>query len=406
MKIVHISNTDSGGAVELHQAMLEKGFESVMLIKHEDAGTTGNIVKIPRFNVVRSALGHLIMQKLLSKKPGESRMFTIPFIGSKVAGNRFLWEADAIYLHFIAQGNMLSFSELAKILKLGKPTFFITRDYWPVTGGCHTPLDCNKYLDLCYDCPILEKIYFFDLVRIQYKCKQKLYSKYKNLHFIALSQNNYNNITRSKIIAENKKYLISNCIDTNIFRPFDKSEARKILGIKPTGLIFGFGARDLSNPFKGMNILNDALKIIGKRTSSDFLLLTFGKNGIKANEYKIKNLGFLKDKYSLTLFYNAIDIYINPSLSETFGNTTLEVLACGIPVVGFNTGGLADIIDHKKTGYIAEANNTFDLVQGILETISLLKQENIKQVCRDKVLSNFSREKILNEHIKILKEVL
>ena len=76
-------------------------------------------------------------------------------------------------------------------------------------------------------------------------------------------------------------------------------------------------------------------------------------------------MGYLKDEYSTALVYNAADIFIAPSLAEAFGYVVMEALSCGTPVVGFNVGGIPDMISHKQNGYLAEYKSAEDIAAGI-----------------------------------------
>ncbi len=81
--------------------------------------------------------------------------------------------------------------------------------------------------------------------------------------------------------------------------------------------------------------------------------------------FKTRFMGFLKDEYSTVLVYNAIDVFVTPSLADNFPTTVLECQACGTPVVGFEVGGIPEIIKHKENGYLAKYKDADDLANGI-----------------------------------------
>ncbi|MFR7466444.1 MAG: glycosyltransferase [Phocaeicola vulgatus] len=74
---------------------------------------------------------------------------------------------------------------------------------------------------------------------------------------------------------------------------------------------------------------------------------------ISSSPFASYSMGKISDEYSLTLLYNAVDVYVTSSLAESFGQTIIEAQACGTIPVGFDLGGIPDIIEHEKTGYLA-----------------------------------------------------
>ena len=96
--------------------------------------------------------------------------------------------------------------------------------------------------------------------------------------------------------------------------------------------------------------------------------------------------GFISDKTEIVKTYNRADILIAPSLQENYSNTVLEAMACGLPIVAFDVGGMPELIDHKKNGYVASARDVNDLKSGIGWT-----RDNIcvaGKMSRDKAVAN------------------
>ena len=76
-------------------------------------------------------------------------------------------------------------------------------------------------------------------------------------------------------------------------------------------------------------------------------------------------IGKLRDKESIAMLYSAVDVMVVPSRVENLPQTATEAQCCGIPVVGFNTCGMKDVIEHKRTGYLCEPFSISDLKSGI-----------------------------------------
>jgi len=408
MKVIHLSNTDSGGAIELHAAMLENGYDSSMLVAKHDLGYVDNIFLVGWYNKIKSVISNLICKKILGKMNSAQGMYSFPIFGASVSKHFLVKDADIIYLHFVAHSSFLTISEIGRILKLGKPVIFITRDMWPITGGCHTFLDCLQYTGYCLKCPCFKTKGILNFAFIEQKRKMHIYKSHSNLYFVGISNWNTNVINKSKVLMDRSVTTIQNCIDTSIFKPSNKIEARKLLNLPIDKFIIGFGARDINNIHKGGKYLSEALELLVNECQTDFIIATFGNH--KENSYineKIDqfNIGHLKDRYSMTLFYNAVDVYVNPTLFEAFGNTAAESMACGTPVVGFSIGGLKDIVDHKINGYLAEPKNIVDLKYGITQFIARSNEVELQNSCRKKILANFSRKIIFDKHNQLIHQI-
>lgn len=406
MKVVHLSNTNSGGAVELHAAMLGSGIDSVMLVKGFDAGVKKNIYKISNFQRYKSNLGNLASRIILPPRRKELSLFSIPFLGASLHKNLHVISADIIYLHFVAHSSFLSFKGIKNLLQLGKPVVFVTRDMWPMTGGCHSFLECQQFTTNCGACPHYENTKpFFNWPKIQLNLKKRLFDKFQNLYFLAISNANQSELNKGYATSKCKSYSIGNAIDMSVFKIKDKDNCRKLLGISSNKIVIGFGARNTNNPLKGYQYLEFALEKLSTESDIDFQIVSFGDRVFDSHKDSI-HLGYIKDREKLSNFYNAVDLYISPSLTETFGNTVAESMACGTPVVGFDIGGLKDIIDHRINGYLAKFKDEDDLAKGISFMLNMGREnQEIGSICRRKIDENFSYQSVLNAHKAMIKEI-
>lgn len=93
-----------------------------------------------------------------------------------------------------------------------------------------------------------------------------------------------------------------------------------------------------------------------------------------------------------------MDVFVSPSLAEAFGQTLLEAISCGTPVVGFNVGGIPDIIQHGYNGYLAEYCNSEELAFYIYQVL-IASDNSLKRNARVSAL-NFSSDKVIQKHIE------
>lgn len=101
--------------------------------------------------------------------------------------------------------------------------------------------------------------------------------------------------------------------------------------------------------------------------------------------------------------YNAVDLFVTPSLQENLPNTIMEAMSCGTPCVGFNTGGIPEMINHKENGYVAEYKNSTDLAKGMLWTLFESNYNQLSANARKKVVVNYNNNIIAGKYIEIYK---
>jgi len=155
---------------------------------------------------------------------------------------------------------------------------------------------------------------------------------------------------------------------------------------------------------KGYSLLVSALRTIEcDRIESGIELIIFGSDkpvsGVTAT-IPIHNVGMIKDTDELVSLYNLADLTVVPSLEENLSCVIMESLSCGTPVVAFDIGGNADMVEHKVNGYLAREKDCHDLAEGIAWTLSQDK-EKLSEASRRKVLEHFTPD-IIGEQYKDL----
>jgi glycosyltransferase involved in cell wall biosynthesis len=185
--------------------------------------------------------------------------------------------------------------------------------------------------------------------------------------------------------------VIPNPIDTQLWQPVDKGLARQLLNLPQDVPLLLFGAGGgTADPRKGFDLLTAALAHL--RGEIDGLeLVVFGQGEPKqpsALGFPVHYMGRLQDPLSLRVLYSAADAMVIPSRQDNLPNTGLEAHACGTPVIAFKVGGLPDIVDHLKTGYLAAPFDIEDLARGV--------QWVLAEGDRAKVLGEAARQRALN----------
>lgn len=413
MKILHINKShEKGGAAKiarrLHKGFLDLGIDSSMLVDESLNGEE----KIYGLTTFLDEAKHRLRKKLdnlpLRRYSSGVNTFDPGFWGRILVNHPLIKQADILHFHWINAG-FISIKQIKKLNELGKPIVWTLHDMWPITGGCHHARNCDKFKTHCGTCPQLFSSKEKDLSYYFFKRKLEAYSS--NIHPVAISNWMKDSIKQSKLFKNQHVSLIHNGLDINVFSPVNKAFAKQLLNIPKEKKIISFGAMNAtSDPKKGFTYLIKALELVNNKYGDDVFLLVFGNNAPSLVDVKgsnIKFMGTIRDDYSMSLLYNASDVFVGPSLVESFGLTHLESMSCGTPVVAFNSSGPKELIDHKKNGYLADYRDTQDLAEGIKWCIED-KERNHKLglSAREKVEQLYSLESCLDKYLSLYQSLL
>ncbi len=203
-------------------------------------------------------------------------------------------------------------------------------------------------------------------------------------------------------------------LDLGIYKPIDRQLARQILNLPLNSKLILFGAISAtSDRRKGLHLLQPALQKLQKYLDSKEIpieILIMGASQPKSSlDFGLIThyLGKLSDDVTLALIYSAADIFVAPSLQDNLANTVLEAIACGLPVVAFDIGGMSDMITHQHNGYLAKPFDTDDFAKGIswiLEDGD--RYQRLSHQAREKAEKEFSQELQAKRYLKLFEEIL
>lgn len=315
--------------------------------------------------------------------------------------------ADIIHIHWINQG-FISLHGLDKIIASGKPIVWTMHDMWPITGICHHARTCEKYMDHCYNCPFTIRRKEKDLAYSVFKKKQKVY-KNANISFVGCSLW-LTDLARQSALTKNKDITsIPNPIDTDLFKPTNKDDARVRLNLPKDIKLILFGAAKSTDERKGINYFIEACKLLQKETSQKVGIVLYGKESEKIKysfDYPTFSLGYIKNTKCLVDLYSAVDIFATPSLEENLPNTIIESMACGTPSIGFNIGGIPEIIDHLHNGYVANYKSSIDFSKGLKWLLENNENGELGIESRRKVESTYSEKEIAHQYIALYNKII
>ena len=371
VKILQVSATDTIGgagiaAYRLHQGLQGIDVDSHMLVlRKATADPTVHRLsdRLNRISRIRRRLADRQHKRALSQNPRkpDSAYWSLNHKPYPIADVINAFNADIVHLHWIGD-NFLPIQELSKITA---PIVWTLHDMWAFTGGCHYTGDCTHYQSTCGNCPQLVQPLPNDITSaiIQHKI-----NAWKNLSMTIICPSQWlaDCVRKSRALAGKNVHVIPNGIDTTRFKPIDMDSARTAFNLPHHKKLVLFGAfGGTSDPRKGFDYLRLALQKLPQ--DSDIELVVFGSEQAQHLDLNlpVHQVGRLQDSVSMTMLYSACDVFVLPSQQDNLPNTILEALACGTPCVGFDTGGVSDLIQHQTNGYLATLQNTDDLVQGI-----------------------------------------
>ena len=410
MKILHLNTSDiTGGAARaayrLHQALLDQGLESQMLVQSkasDDRTVIGPHSKIGKgMGKVRPTFDQLPNRMYPHKKQTLFHAAWLPF--SRVIRKIQEIDPDIVHVHWIA-GGYLRIEDLARIQK---PIVWSLHDMWAFTGGCHYDEGCSRYQEHCGACPVLGSAKSKDLSRWVFRRKHKHFSKVPNLTINGLSSWLADCAASSTLFQDVKVVNLPNPIDTQVYAPLPKAQAKQILGLAADKKHVLFGAMNATgDERKGFIELVQALGFVN---DNDIELAVFGssepENGTSF-PFQTRYLGMLQDDISLRVLYSAADVVVIPSKQENLSNAIMEALACGTPVVGFDISGNRDMIDHQQNGYLAQPFDPKDLAAGIEFCLNNSKTSNMCEKARKKVENHFESQLVAARYISLYNSIL
>lgn len=455
-KILILNDTDRGGggakvAFELFRFLKNKGYTCAMVVGSKKTQEPG-IFEIPKyFGVWQKAIGKILhisiqlepkmkgfwkISKFLRHAQNPIRELE-NFMGwenfyqpnSKKFLSLIPFVPDIIHLHNL-HGR---YFDIRILPKLGKKFKLVASllDSWWFAGHCVHPLECERWITGCGNCPhldIFQKLEH-DGTKHNWKLKQKLFSN-TPIYWIGLSQwvldKLYISMAAPSILKATK---IFTGINLNQFQPNNKIEVRKKLNLPENSFIVIFAASTIKqNPWKDYPTMEKAMIILDTFALSRpvyFLALGEENNSLNFNQCEIHFKPYITDPKLMPMYYQAADVYLHGARADTFPTAVLESLACGTPVIGTNICGIPEEIkgyedfessekvtgnsysQSECTGILIPKENAHDMAKALytmIENPKLVEQMGINARMDTEV--RFDEETQMNQVIEIYQEII
>lgn len=314
---------------------------------------------------------------------------------------------DIVHLHWITK----AFLGIRDLARLNAPIVWTLHDMWAFTGGCHYDLGCGRYRSHCGNCPVLGSSRAKDLACRMQAAKRRAWQTL-DMTIICPSRWLADCARNSALLGRHRIEVIPNGIDLAQYRPHDRAAARRRLSLDSNDKLILFGAMDAtSNERKGFGQLQAALQLLAETGwSRRASVVVFGK----ADRARPPPAGFrvhyippLHDDVQLAELYSCADVFVAPSLQDNLPNTIMEAMACGTPCVAFDNGGMPDMIQHEKNGYLATTRDADALAAGIAWVLEdPARNERLSRNARACCEQRFGLRDIANRHLELYRDVL
>ena len=412
--IVNTSERMGGAAIvagRLMEALNNNGIKAKMLVKEKQTDRLSIVgLKKNWWRVCQFIWERIVIWKENGFRKHNLFAVDIANTGTDITAIPEFQGADIIHLHWTNQG-MLSLNDIKKILQSGKPVVWTMHDMWPCTGICHHARECNNYHQECHHCPYIYKGGGKkDLSNQVFKKKKELY-QLAPITFVTCSQWLKERASQSALLKEHTIIDIPNPINTNLFKPQNMVEARNRMGLPAGKKLILFGSVKVTDKRKGIDYFIECCKLLAEKhpeLKEEFGVVVYGKNSEHLKPlipFQVYALDYISNDKDLVNIYNAVDLYVTPSLEENLPTTIMEAMSCGVPCVGFNVGGIPEMIDHLHNGYVAEYKSAEDLANGIIWTLSESEYRTLSgEACR-KALSNYSESIVAKKYIDIYNKI-
>jgi glycosyltransferase involved in cell wall biosynthesis len=362
MKSLLVSNSDAvGGAARacyrLHQALPLADVDSSMLVRRKVSAD-------PAVEAIRGR-GRSFAGSRISRLQHDDGEWTfrsynvVPSLWSRAIASR---NPDVVDLHWVG-GETLSIADIGRIRA---PVVHTLHDMWAFCGGEHyssEALDARWRVGYRHD-NRPATLHGFDLDRWTWGRKRRLWLSPR--HVICPSRWLAQCVRSSALMGSWPVRVVPYALDMEVFKPMDRNECRRLLGLPSEATIVLFGAdSSWADPRKGYDLFTAALDHLG-RSETETIAVAFGQvEPLRTTTIPVRWVGYTKDDADLVRLYNAADVVVVPSRRDNLPQCGTEAQACGVPVVAFNTAGLEDVVQDGVTGILADPFSPISLAQSV-----------------------------------------
>ena len=370
--VVHFSTADNDGgsgraAYRIHKGLREAGWKSRMLVGRK--GSEDPDVDTVFGASQASKWSGYVLDKLTRRLGFSDQWYPWSY---RLSSHPWIKDADIFQL-FNLHGGYFPI-RLLPVLSRHGPIIWRLSDMWPMTGHCVYSGDCERWKIGCGKCPSLQDYVEIgiDTSALLWRQKSKLYAEC-DITVVAPSSWIERLAKESPLLGQFPVRRIPNGLDTKVFRPIRRSMACDVMGFDPNIKRILFVAHGLDNNLrKGGPLLMEVLRLMGRQPGVELLLAGVGGGSWQQAELPvpIRYAGYITDDRLMAAMYSCADIVVVPSTAENLPNTLLEAMACGLPAVALNVGGMKDAVCDGVTGYLVDPEDIAGFSRRVKELLN------------------------------------
>lgn len=406
MRILQINNSDTkGGAARvaymLSLGLRDRGHDVEYLVKSKHADEPWIVeADLPKKS------GRTISDRVIHRLGFNELSLNSAFPRS--LGRQYFEQFDLIHLHDLFQFNVTHLAWLSHL----RPTVWTLHTMLPLTGGCLYSYECDRWQRSCGSCPQFGKFPLMWLHRDGSRgvraVKEWTYQR-SRLYPVGVSEW-ISRVGRNGILGQFDIRTILNPVNTEIFHPMPKAEAKQKLGIPPDAKTIMFSlAANLLDTRKGVEVILEALPQL--RGDGYFLIPL----SISAQSEEMQKVfaqfpslppQHISDPAELNIRYNAADLLWHPSLADTSSMVTLEAFAAGTPAIATRIGGVQEIVTEGETGFFIKSKDAATLARRTDEFFAdeSLRVDMSKQA-RSRAETVFALPKFIDNYERLFEEL-
>ena len=309
-------------------------------------------------------------------------------------------KADIIHCHNIHSG-FFNLKTL-EIMSKEKPVVWTLQDLWPITSGCTDSYRCKIEKPRKF-CGVL-----WDNRKHLLEQKKKIY---RNSNFTTVTSSQWmTEKIKGSVLGHLDNRLIFNGIDTSIFKPRNKLESRNELSLPlDKKIILFIAVGGIGDRLKGANYVEEIAKHYLEDTSKLFVAIGGNKKTYSDQAESGQNIiktGYIGDEKMLAKYYSAADMFLYPSRADNSPLVVTEAMACGTPVVSFETDGIPEMI--SDCGLLAKKEDLDDLLRKTEDMLSIPQDRYLKMrsLGIEKVKRDYSLEKMATKYLSLYSELI
>jgi glycosyltransferase involved in cell wall biosynthesis len=405
LTVLHVSATDLGGQ-QFNGYLLGKGLQTEDIQSYMSiAYGQSNSPSIFKYGY--GAYGSYLNRFLRFAMEELSLQSVYPtYSMGKIFPKKMFDKIEIIHLQLFHAAPFFNLNLLPDLAK-HCPLVCTVHDQWLYTGHCVHPLECQGWLSGCKHCPDLVRNIPMkhDRAAYMWHLKKQIFQK-TEIQLVVSSRWMYERVKKSPLVSHLPCEIIPFGVDTDIFFPEAKRTCRREFDIPENHKVIAFRSAP-QNFYKGNKHIIEALGLL---ESKNITLLTLDKTGaleFLRDRYNIVDLGWTNNQSTLRKFFSAADVFLSPSIAESFGLMPLEAMACGTPVIVFQDTVLEETTHSPQVGIAVPYRNSEALKQAIQELFENPNRlDALGKKSAELVLSEYTFHNYVKKHAELYRKLV